>query len=162
LLRDRFPVRHKHADPPNVLLSARRERPCGSRTAERGYELPSSNADCHLPRARCHRDRISRLKMEVCGRPARRLLGVLLPRLGQRGAAEDDPTRHFGTANCRSAKGSFNHLVGTAKSGNGMLRPKAFSILRLITSSNLVGCWIGSSLTFVPPRGRYCSPSRCT
>ena len=73
-----------------------------------------------------------------------------------------DPTRHFGTANCRSAKGPLNHLVGMAKSGNRMLRPKAFAVLRLITSSNLVGCWIGSSLPFVPPRGRYCSPSRCT
>jgi hypothetical protein len=26
-----------------------------------------------------------------------------------------DPSRHFGTANCRIAKGSFNHLVGGGK-----------------------------------------------
>ena len=28
------------------------------------------------------------------------------------GAAESDPKRHFGTNNCRTAKGSFDHLVG--------------------------------------------------
>ena len=41
------------------LLRARHERPCGCRTAERGYELPPSDAACHSPRperdhARCN------------------------------------------------------------------------------------------------------------
>jgi hypothetical protein len=40
------------------LLRTRRERPKDGRTAERGHEMPSSDADCHLtPRrdhARCH------------------------------------------------------------------------------------------------------------
>jgi hypothetical protein len=30
---------------------------------------------------------------------------------GQAESVEDDPSRHFVTVNCRSAKGSFDHLV---------------------------------------------------
>jgi len=62
--------------------------------------------------ARCKAEMVSRLKMEVCGRQARRLLGVFLPRVEQRGEAVRDPRRHFATVNCRIAKGLFNHLVG--------------------------------------------------
>jgi hypothetical protein len=42
---------HEHADPPHSLglLRVCRERPSRSRAAEREYELPSSDADCHLP-----------------------------------------------------------------------------------------------------------------
>ena len=39
-------------------------------------------------------------------------LGVKPPRQGRSGAAENDPTRHFDTENCRTAKGSLDHLVG--------------------------------------------------
>ena len=90
-----FRKRHQHADMPHPvrLLRACRERPPDRCGAERGYELPPSNALCHLPRARCCRHRISRLKMAVCGRQARRLLGVLPSRLARRGAAVDDPKR---------------------------------------------------------------------
>jgi hypothetical protein len=33
-------------------------------------------------------------------------------------------------------------------SGNGMVRPSAFAVLRFITSSNLTGCSIGKSAGF--------------
>ena len=39
--------------------------------------------------------------------------GGLLPRGSMVAAAVDDPTRHFATLNCRIAKGSFDHLVGS-------------------------------------------------
>jgi hypothetical protein len=51
------------ADKPNhrhhSLLRASRKRPYQRRAAKRGYELPPSDADCHLPRplsdrARCN------------------------------------------------------------------------------------------------------------
>jgi hypothetical protein len=48
---------HRH----RRLLRACRERPCNCCAAERRYELPPANADCHLRR-------ISRLKLAVCGR----------------------------------------------------------------------------------------------
>jgi hypothetical protein len=41
-----------------------------------------------------------------------------------------------------------------ASSVAGTSRPSAFAVLRLITSSYLVGCWTGSSATFAPLRIR--------
>jgi hypothetical protein len=41
-----------------------------------------------------------------------------------------------------------------ASSEGGMWRPNAFAVLRLITSSNLVGCSIGRSAGFSPLRIR--------
>jgi len=45
---------HRHCR----LLRARRERPCYGSATERGYELPSSDVNCHLPRP--HRDHACR------------------------------------------------------------------------------------------------------
>ena len=39
------------------------------------------------------------------------VLGAQLPRQPLRVAAVDDPQRHFGSVNYRTAKGSFDHLV---------------------------------------------------
>ena len=39
-----------------------------------------------------------------------------------------------------------------ASSEGGMVRPSAFAVLRLITSSNCVACCTGSSLGLAPPR----------
>jgi hypothetical protein len=41
------------------------------------------------------------------------LLGALLPRQLITGEAVFDPSRHFATAKCRTAKGLLDHLVGT-------------------------------------------------
>ena len=50
---------------------------------------------------------------------------------------------------------SFDHLVGAERAAlAGMSRPSALAVLRLITSSNLVGCWTGSSAGFAPLRMR--------
>src|SRR5262249_37610251 len=40
------------------------------------------------------------------------------------------------------------------RNGSGMVRPSAFAVLRLMTSSYLVGCWTGRSLAFAPLRIR--------
>jgi hypothetical protein len=49
------------------LLPSRRKRPSNRSTAERRYELPSSDADCHSPRpqwdhARCYKGKIITLQ----------------------------------------------------------------------------------------------------
>ena len=44
--------------------------------------------------------------------PSCPVLGVFLPRQPVTGEAEDDPERLFATANYRTAKGLFDHLVG--------------------------------------------------
>src|SRR5262249_61800201 len=39
-------------------------------------------------------------------------------------------------------------------SAGGIVRPRAWAVLRLITSSNLVGCWTGRSAGLAPLRIR--------
>jgi hypothetical protein len=41
-----------------------------------------------------------------------------------------------------------------ANSVSGIVRPSALAVLRLMTSSNLVGCWTGRSAGFSPLRMR--------
>jgi hypothetical protein len=48
----------------------------------------------------------------------------------------------------------FDHLVCKLSSQDEGLRPSALAVLRLIASSNLVGCWIGSSSGLAPLRMR--------
>ena len=50
----------------------------------------------------------------------------------------------------------FYSITSSAResSDGGMVRPSAFAVLRLITSSNLVGCSTGRSAGFVPLRIR--------
>jgi hypothetical protein len=50
-------------------------------------------------------------------RSTRQLLGDDLPRPPFTGAAVHDPQRHFAPVNCRTAKGSFDHLVSGHKKG---------------------------------------------
>src|SRR5438105_12380245 len=40
---------------------------------------------------------------------------------------------------------SFDHLVGECEQPIRHIQASAFAVLRLITSSNLVGCWTGRS-----------------
>src|SRR5262245_43930688 len=42
--------------------------------------------------------------------------------------------------------------VALANSTRGMVRPKFFAVLRLMTNSNLVGCWTGKSAGLAPLR----------
>jgi hypothetical protein len=42
------------------------------------------------------------------------------------------------------------HLVGAGEAVGGISKPRAFAVLRLITSSNLVACSIGFSAGFGP------------
>jgi hypothetical protein len=41
-----------------------------------------------------------------------------------------------------------------SRNGSGIVSPNAFAVLRLMTSSNLVGCWTGRSLALAPLRIR--------
>jgi len=57
--------------------------------------------------------------------------------------------------NSRSAANKFHHSITSsawASSKTGMLRPRALAVLRLITSSTLVLCWIGRSAGLAPLR----------
>jgi hypothetical protein len=45
-----------------------------------------------------------------------------------------------------------------ARSVDGISRPSALAVLRLITSSNLVGCWIGRSAGFARHTYSACTP----
>src|SRR6266508_1416316 len=42
-----------------------------------------------------------------------------------------------------------------SRSDGGIVRPRAFAVLRLMTSSNLVGCWTGRSEGLAPYLGVY-------
>src|SRR5438132_6333333 len=56
---------------------------------------------------------------------------------------------------CANERPSLHHwITSSARSSSdcGTARPSAFAVLRLITSSNLVGCSIGKSAGFAPLR----------
>jgi hypothetical protein len=57
---------------------------------------------------------------------------------------------------CIAAKQYFYSMTSSARSGNagGMFNPSAFAVLRLTTSSNLVGAWTGRSPGFSPRKIR--------
>src|SRR5262249_12140965 len=57
---------------------------------------------------------------------------------GDRASEKRTPARHRMTSSAR------------ASTDGGMVRPSAFAVLRLITSSNFVGCSTGRSLGFAP------------
>src|SRR6266481_1495457 len=59
------------------------------------------------------------------------------PHMGP-GVRRDDVRLHSITSSAR------------ASSVGGTSRPSALAVLRLMTSSNLIGCWIGSSPALVP------------
>ena len=53
-----------------------------------------------------------------------------------------------------SRRCSFDHLVGAGEHIGGTSRPSALAVLRLMTSSNLVGSCTGSSPGLAPRRMR--------
>src|SRR6476660_6480560 len=64
-------------------------------------------------------------------------------------------SRRTPTTDSRSAANKFHHSITSsacASSKTGMLRPRALAVLRLITSSTLVLCWIGRSAGLAPLR----------
>ena len=48
----------------------------------------------------------------------------------------------------------IDHLVGAGQARTRVREPIAFAVLRLMTSSNLVGSWTGRSAGFAPLRMR--------
>ena len=55
----------------------------------------------------------------------------------------------------RSKKRSYS-ITSSARSrtDSGIVRPSAFAVVRLMTNSNLVGCWTGRSAGLSPLRIR--------
>ncbi len=76
---------------------------------------------------------------------ARPELKVLQTLGAPRRMAQADPERSWGTAYSIT-------LSALPSSNGGMVTPSALAVLRLITSSNLVGCCTGSSVGFAPLR----------
>src|SRR5215469_12340340 len=63
---------------------------------------------------------------------------------------------------CTAAKiDLFDHLVGCGERDCGMVRPRVFAVLRLITNSYLVGACTGISAGFSPLRMRSIYPAAC-
>ena len=54
--------------------------------------------------------------------------------------------------NLESPASLVDHLVGLGEQRRGTARPSALAVLRLMTSSNLVGCWTGRSAGLAPLR----------
>jgi hypothetical protein len=75
---------------------------------------------------------------------------------GSRPESQFDKLR-MGSPCCACAAGPPVHsitLSAPARKASGIVTPIAFAVLRLTTSSNLVGYWMGSSPGFAPRRMR--------
>jgi hypothetical protein len=59
----------------------------------------------------------------------------------------------------RTKSYSITSLAST-RSVEGIVRPNALAVFRLINSSNLVGCWTGRSAGFAPAAWREFLPMR--
>ena len=77
------------------------------------------------------------------------------------GRVQCDAMGHSRHMQC--SKGTRYSISSSARtrSVSGIVRPIAFAVLRLITSSNLVGRWIGSSPGFAPARIRATYAAAC-
>jgi hypothetical protein len=65
------------------------------------------------------------------------------------------PHRHR-AAKKRDKLTPFHSIISSARTmmDGGIVRPSALAVFRLMTSSNLVGCWTGKSAGFAPLRIR--------
>src|ERR1700693_5568843 len=90
-------------------------------------------------------------------------LGQSLPKCALRATSAYPPTaavsrtlRHFGfvpTTDSRSAANNFHHSITSsarAERDGGIVNPSALAVIRLMTSSTLVLCWIGRSAGLAP------------
>src|SRR5262249_53786294 len=70
--------------------------------------------------------------------------------------ARRERPRRRRAANERDELASLHSITSSAMASTpgGIVRPSAFAVLRLITSSNLVGCTTGRSAGFAPLRMR--------
>src|SRR5262249_46231202 len=105
----------------------------------------TSHASLHAPLLKAHRLR------ELL----KRLLAITCPRaqMSPRGALSIcSKDRSISGGGCYSITSSAR-----ASSEGGMVRPMALAVLRLMTSSNFVGCSTGSSAAFTPRSRRSTS-----
>jgi hypothetical protein len=73
--------------------------------------------------------------------------------------ADNDTLRCSKQANHAITGCLFDQFVGGGSSVCGMVRPSVLVVLRLITSSNLLGSWIGRSAGLAPLRMRSMYPA---
>ena len=154
------------------LLRARHERPC-SRAAQCGYQFTPSNMDCqpptgvmqlegtisHLDVLRCG---ISNRPMSVEGHKPRRRSGpgvglcpLYLP--SRRNFLHRSERRQAPQGDICSAAKRYRYSITSSASCwscQGTSRPSAFAVLRLMTSSYLVGACTGRSAGFAPRKMR--------
>src|SRR5215469_10498400 len=70
--------------------------------------------------------------------------------------ASRERPRHRCAGQQRDERAAPHSMTSSAvcRNGSGMVTPSAFAVLRLMTSSYLVGCWTGRSLAFAPLKMR--------
>src|SRR5262249_34271864 len=115
------------------------------------------NVHCRNPEQRMSQMGQTRTSVHVCGTTASPLEADIteLPC-----DVAEGPT----TDSCTAARQDYSITSSAfASSVRGTSRPSALAVLRLMTSSNLVGPWTGSSLGFAPCRMRstYEAERRC-
>ena len=135
--------RNQHTDASHALglLCAGGERPRGSRTAEKRDELPSP----HVPLDE------QGLSLALCERAAS-VNQVQCPLWVKSGHVQRNSACPL-SANSGHCVHSSNSSARASTDG-GIVRPSAFAVLRLITSSYLVGACTGRSAGFSPLRMR--------
>src|SRR5262249_790574 len=112
--------------------------------------------------------KISALNETGLGQPLSKRVSIETISIG-RGAVQEAYERHplllrarrrgpaRGATQQRDERAPRDHSITSSavcRNGSGMVRPSAFAVLRLMTSSYLVGCWTGRSLALAPLRIR--------
>src|SRR5262249_5708618 len=133
---------HRH----RWLLRLRRERPRGCRAAEQRDELAPPNLPC--PGCGAARSEVERCTAD----PGPPRTGTV-PGL-QRSTSLRSVLRCARDTRCTVAPFHSITSWAVAMSLSGTSSPSAFAVLRLMTNSNLVGCWTGRSPGLSPLRMR--------
>src|ERR1700740_3200946 len=114
-----------------------------------GYPLRELYKSCSRPRRSLAHSRV----LEVP--PVQLIPGFLTPRRrSTSGPATPRAYHRFhppGSAHCRCVTHSMTSSARPRTDG-GTVRPSALAVLRLTTSSKVVGCWTGRSAGLVPLR----------
>ena len=141
------------------LLRPRRDRPCNGRTAERLEKFAPPHISNPSYRSG---ESIAPCERHVCFEAERGSLRGNLAVFAMSAAGPLYPythreSGHSGTAvRCQEETFRCYSITSSARASSvsGTVRPSALAVLRLITSSYLVGAWTGKSVGFSPRRMR--------
>jgi hypothetical protein len=114
-------------------------------------------SNCRYQRRAWRRTFPERRSREIDRRPGDDLVSLICP--GERGSrrqggrtGEQREGRIRIVARSKAVPAYSITSSARARSACGTVRPSALAVLRLMTSSNLVGCWTGRSAGFAPLR----------